>query len=93
MGADFSNRWLSVGDGDDPVACDRAARHLREALTQAGYQEVAREQDAERSLVVAPAGAGSSLATLQAVRRRQTGTGSTGCPELLPHSPRSWRSR
>jgi hypothetical protein len=73
MGADFRNRWLFVGDRDDPVACDRAARHLREALTQAGYHEVAREQDAERSLVVALAGAwvfvGDSAGSAEAADR------------------------
>ncbi len=56
MGADFSNRWLFKGDREAPVTCDHVARHLRYALSQAGYHEVAGEQDADRSLVVAPAG-------------------------------------
>ena len=50
-----------------------AAQHLREALAQAGYHEVPREQDADRSLVVAPAGAwvfiGDSAGSTEAADR------------------------
>jgi hypothetical protein len=55
MGADFSNHWYFAGAG---AASTRSALlvHLHEALHRAGFQEVAKEEDADRSLVVGPAG-------------------------------------
>jgi hypothetical protein len=56
MGADFSNRWLFVGDADAPAVRAALVACLSDALHQAGFQEVVKEDDADRSLVVGPAG-------------------------------------
>jgi hypothetical protein len=56
MGADFSSRWFFAGVSDPPGSRTAVVDHLRRALHQAGFQEVAGEEDAERSLVVGPAG-------------------------------------
>jgi hypothetical protein len=54
MGADFSNHWFFVGSADTIGARHAAVDHLRISMKQAGYLEVERECDAERSLVVGP---------------------------------------
>src|SRR5262245_16183852 len=55
MGADFSNRWFFSGTASatDPRAA--VVGRLREALQHAGFEEVADEKQADRSLVVGPA--------------------------------------
>lgn len=56
MGADFSSHWFFAGAADAAGVRNAVVDGLRQALHQAGLQEVAREEDAERSLVVGPAG-------------------------------------
>jgi hypothetical protein len=55
MGADFSNRWFFAGDSDASSRRAAVIDRLRTNLRQAGFQEVAGEEEAERSLVVGPA--------------------------------------
>jgi hypothetical protein len=56
MGVDFSSRWFFAGTSDAAGARSALVDRLRRALHQAGFQEVTREADAERGLVVGPAG-------------------------------------
>jgi hypothetical protein len=56
MGADFSSRWFFAGSSDPASARTAVVDHLRRALRQAGFREVAKKENAERSLVVGPAG-------------------------------------
>jgi hypothetical protein len=54
MGADFSSHWFFVGAADAAIARNAVVDGLHQALHEAGLQEVAREEDAESSLVVGP---------------------------------------
>jgi hypothetical protein len=56
MGADFSNRWFFARNSDAASLRAAVINRLRISLHQAGFQEVAGEEEAERSLVVGPAG-------------------------------------
>jgi hypothetical protein len=55
MGDDFSQHQFHAGAGDPDEGRRQLLLHLRRVLHQAGYDEVAAEADADRSLVVGPA--------------------------------------
>jgi hypothetical protein len=56
MGADFSSHRLFVGGSDANRCRDAVVAELRRYFRQEGLAEVADERDAERSIVVGPAG-------------------------------------
>ena len=56
MGVDVSNHWLFVGGSNPGVVRGAAVDVIRQALAGAGLHEVPTEQEALRSIVVAPAG-------------------------------------
>ena len=59
MGVDFSNHWLflgALGGGAIPATRASAEAALRRALGEMGLREVTSEGEADRSIVVAPAG-------------------------------------
>jgi hypothetical protein len=59
MGVDFSNHWLFLGgrgDGGIPATRALAEAALRRAMADMGLREVTSEGEADRSIVVAPAG-------------------------------------
>jgi hypothetical protein len=55
MGADFRTRWFFAGDSDIANLRAAAVDRLRTGMLELGFQEVAREEEAERNLVVGPA--------------------------------------
>jgi hypothetical protein len=56
MGADFSSRWFFAGGAEAAGARAAVVEQFRRALHAAGLREVAGEPEADRSLVVGPAG-------------------------------------
>jgi hypothetical protein len=56
MGADFSCHWFFAGTGDTGRARTAVVDRLRLAMQQAGFLEVPGEEDADRSVVIGPAG-------------------------------------
>jgi hypothetical protein len=56
VGADFSSHWFFAGAADPASARTALVERICQALHQAGFEQVAREEDAKRSLVVGPPG-------------------------------------
>ncbi len=55
MGVDFSTHWFFAPAIDAAMTRAAVIARLRQALIEAGLREVAREEDADRSVVVGPA--------------------------------------